>query len=573
LFDAGYYLETYPDVALENVNPLRHYVEFGSKEGRSPHYLFDPAFVLRNCPGVSPHGRTVLEQFLESHSGRGASPHWMFDSSFYLARNPDIAATGRGPWRHFLESGASDQRDPHPLFDCSFYLSTQPDVRRSGLNPLEHFIRYGAREGRSPHFLFDFTAYLSARPELGTFQNVAQHAGEAAQARLARNRERRIQRMSRFIHDQSRARRAALKPRLSVVIPTYNRAEILEGTLQRCLQLSQHLPVEFLVVSDGSTDNTLDCLNWYSRQFPSLHFAAIEKSGPGAARNVGAAQAKGELIMFMGDDIRPADSEFFAAHLRAHEKFSDAGAIVEGHIKWPNQSGFAINAVMRLIQGSGAQQFAYHYMQPFAFFDWRYFWTANTSIKRTLVKDWSKDGFNPVFNKAACEDTEFAYRQAKVWANLRIYYAADSVGEHFHPYRVGTFVDRQRNVGEMTRALLDLHPELASHMSVEELDTALRSGRPDPKDVRLLPEFEGVVRGLQSWGAIMEAHEDLGSQEWHDTYLNALFQLSHGEGYLNTFRGKGGNLAEGYRVLLRRFHQRLSGSRAAAPLMHTIAIS
>jgi hypothetical protein len=71
----------------------------------------------------------------------------------------------------------------------------------------------------------------------------------------------------------------------------------------------------------------------------------------------------------------------------------------------------------------------------------------------------------------------------------------------------------------------------------------------------------------------MEVHEGLGSQEWHDAYLYALFQLCHGEGYLNAFRVKGGNLAEGYRVLLRRFQQRLSGCRAAASLMHAIAIS
>jgi GT2 family glycosyltransferase len=572
LFDSSFYLERYPDVAQAGVNPLQHYLTYGAKEGRDPHPLFDSSFYLERNPAVAHERFTPLEHYLDRGFREGCIPHWMFDPGFYLSRNPDVAAAGVNPLLHFVQFGAREMRDPHPLFDSSFYLSTQSDVRRAGVNPLEHFVRFGAQEGRSPHFLFDFKAYLSLHPDLENYQAAIKHLGKALLSKI-RSSQQEMTMMSRYIQNHTMEVRDVPRMSLSVVIPTHNRVDVLEVTLQRCLQFSRHLPVEFMVVSDGSTDNTLNCLDWYSRNHKNLCFAAIEKSGPGAARNLGAARTRGDLIMFMGDDIRPVDAEFFAAHLRVHEKFPETDTIVEGHVRWPNQPDFQINAVMRLIQGRGAQQFGYYYMQPHGFFDWRHFWSANISVKRALVEDWTKEGFDPTFNKAAYEDIEFAYRVSKVSRDFRVYYAAESVGEHFHQYGLSGFMKRQINAGEMARKLVELHPELASVIGLAEIDHALRSTRPDPNDVCLLPEFERVVQGVKSWGAVMERHQDLGTQEWHDAYLNGLFQLCHGEGYLNTFCGKGGNLAEGYRVLLRLFQQQMATSRCAVPILHAIALS
>ena len=46
LFDAEYYLATYPDVAERNIDPLVHYLEEGAPEGRNPHSNFDAGFYL-----------------------------------------------------------------------------------------------------------------------------------------------------------------------------------------------------------------------------------------------------------------------------------------------------------------------------------------------------------------------------------------------------------------------------------------------------------------------------------------------------------------------------------------------
>jgi hypothetical protein len=98
--------------------------------------------------------------------------------------------------------------------------------------------------------------------------------------------------------------------RISVVIPTYNRARLLAATLDAVL--TQTLPAqEIIVVDDGSQDDTLDLLKRYA---PRVRTIAIENSGDLAARNAGVRAATGDLLAFCdSDDIwRPGHLEVMA---------------------------------------------------------------------------------------------------------------------------------------------------------------------------------------------------------------------------------------------------------------------
>ena len=46
LFDKNFYLKNYPDVALQNINPIEHYIRYGAKEHRNPSCYFDTDFYL-----------------------------------------------------------------------------------------------------------------------------------------------------------------------------------------------------------------------------------------------------------------------------------------------------------------------------------------------------------------------------------------------------------------------------------------------------------------------------------------------------------------------------------------------
>jgi hypothetical protein len=109
LFDKTYYLETYPDVAKAGVDPYRHYISHGVREGRNPNAFFDTAY--------------------------------------YLSQTSDRPAD---PTAHYLAIGVRKALNPHPLFDANWYLAANPDVARAGMNALVHFLRHGQGEGRQP---------------------------------------------------------------------------------------------------------------------------------------------------------------------------------------------------------------------------------------------------------------------------------------------------------------------------------------------------------------------------------------------------------------------------------------
>jgi GT2 family glycosyltransferase len=102
----------------------------------------------------------------------------------------------------------------------------------------------------------------------------------------------------------------------SVVIPTYNRLSLLQRTLASVRRQS-HADYEIIVVDDGSTDATRE---WLASNSESLRVVQESNRGPGAARNVGAREARGEYIAFLdSDDLWfPWTLEVFARAIREH---------------------------------------------------------------------------------------------------------------------------------------------------------------------------------------------------------------------------------------------------------------
>jgi len=71
LFDAEYYLVTYPDVAQRNIDPLVHYLEEGAREGRNPYPDFDAGFYLEQCQRRGEQPDNPLLHYLRIGAARG----------------------------------------------------------------------------------------------------------------------------------------------------------------------------------------------------------------------------------------------------------------------------------------------------------------------------------------------------------------------------------------------------------------------------------------------------------------------------------------------------------------------
>lgn len=116
-FTPDFYLRRNPDVAAAGVDPWRHFLEFGWREGRSP----SPKFTV-------------------------------FDPGYMALTRPNEVPGGVDPWPWFLEEGWRLAVNPSPDFDTARYLAENPDVAAAGVNPLVHYLLHGMTEGRPTGF-------------------------------------------------------------------------------------------------------------------------------------------------------------------------------------------------------------------------------------------------------------------------------------------------------------------------------------------------------------------------------------------------------------------------------------
>jgi glycosyltransferase involved in cell wall biosynthesis len=111
-------------------------------------------------------------------------------------------------------------------------------------------------------------------------------------------------------------------PRVSVVIPTYNRAALVTQAIDSVL--AQTLTaIELIVVDDGSTDPTREALAPYAGR---IRYVRRTNGGAAAARNSGIAAARGELLAFLdSDDL--FEPRMLEAALCTFERYPQAGGV------------------------------------------------------------------------------------------------------------------------------------------------------------------------------------------------------------------------------------------------------
>lgn len=309
LFDAAWYLKKNPDVAESGVPPELHYLSHGAQEGRDPHPLFKTDFYLERNPDVADAGVNPLEHFIAFGGKEGRAFHPAFDPEWYLKQNPDVAAAGLNPLEHYLLHGAAEGRNPSRNFNTAAYLREHPELAASGVNPLVHAVEAGRN--------LDATS--------GGWGASSQSGGDAGRGLLERALSPELQKStfgkklrkvlsSGFPNDftktfeeseialrdaTQRLAKHEEKPLVSIIMPTFNRAGIIEEAIQSVLE--QDYPNwELIVCDDGSTDNTREVVSRFGRD--RIHYLQLPRSGAATARNRGLARARGEIIAYLDSD-------------------------------------------------------------------------------------------------------------------------------------------------------------------------------------------------------------------------------------------------------------------------------
>ena len=239
---------------------------------------------------------------------------------------------------------------------------------------------------------------------------------------------------------------------LSVVIPTYRRPELL----RRCLAslVAQDLDTtrfEVIVVDDGSGDATSDVLARVAGNVVAL--TQPQNAGPAAARNRGINAARGDLVLFLDDDVAAA-TDLLSTHLAIHARHDDPTLGVLGRIDW--DPSLSITPFMHWLDTSGLQ-FAYDTWLREGPVDPPYaaFYTCNLSMRRELLV--AEGGFDERFPYPAFEDIELAFRLTN--RGFHLAYHPSARGFHTRAIDLRGFGTRMRKVGESAELIKRAAPE------------------------------------------------------------------------------------------------------------------
>jgi glycosyltransferase involved in cell wall biosynthesis len=172
LFDAEYYRATNSDLQDAGIDPVRHYLHHGWREGRDPSAAFSTSKYLSKNPDVVRAEANPLLHYLRYGQTEGR-PVWplisdeeaarqkamdvevdtiknsgLFDEPFYRSMYPDLPPSPFDVTRHYCEYGWREGRNPSEDFYTSFYLHTYSDIRDAGINPFWHYVVAGKSELR-----------------------------------------------------------------------------------------------------------------------------------------------------------------------------------------------------------------------------------------------------------------------------------------------------------------------------------------------------------------------------------------------------------------------------------------
>lgn len=245
------------------------------------------------------------------------------------------------------------------------------------------------------------------------------------------------------------------RPRFSVVVPTFQRRELVQECVRSLERQRFDGSWEVVVVVDGSTDGTAEALR---RMDVSVPLTVVEQPNRGlsAARNRGAAAARGELVLFLDDDME-AYPDLLAEHDRSHRAGADA---VMGDIPMhPDSPPSVVTKAVDEWAADRTRRLAGN-EAPLPYHD---LLGGQLSVRRDVIEEIG--GFDGEFTAEGAfggEDIDFGYRL--VSSGRRVVFNPAAVSRQKYVVTPRANLRQWRDAGRATVALLRKHPEMGADL-------------------------------------------------------------------------------------------------------------
>jgi glycosyltransferase involved in cell wall biosynthesis len=200
---------------------------------------------------------------------------------------------------------------------------------------------------------------------------------------------------------------------VSIIIPTFNGEARIAGCLDALLGQTEGKEAEILVVDDGSTDKTAEVVARYS----SVRLVSQSNAGPAAARNRGALEARGGIILFTDDDCVPTPGWLTAMT----GPFDDPNVVGVKGIYRTDQK----RLVARFVQIEYEDK--YRLMSSTSQIDFIDTYSAGFRRDRFI----EEKGYDTSFPVACAEDVELSFRMSA--RGLAMKFVPEAVVYHAHP--------------------------------------------------------------------------------------------------------------------------------------------
>jgi GT2 family glycosyltransferase len=256
-----------------------------------------------------------------------------------------------------------------------------------------------------------------------------------------------------------------------VVVPTLRR-----GALARCLDAlgRQTVPdalFEVVIVEDASVGADAP------RPAVAANVRELRAARPGAsaARNTGWRAARGDVVLFVDDDVLAAP-DLLARHIAGHEREPGIGAGVLGTLTWARELRVTpfmewldtgIQFDHRTIVGDEAE--------------WWHFYTANLSVKRAALEQ--VGGFDEERFPFLYEDLDLGRRLHDA-VGLRLRFDRAATAEHLSTVTLETWKGRLGRLAESERRFVERYPEADPYFH-RIFSEAMRHPRASGRSARL----------------------------------------------------------------------------------------
>ena len=193
------------------------------------------------------------------------------------------------------------------------------------------------------------------------------------------------------------------RPFVSVIVPVYN----AQKTIQQCLcalQANQYPNWDCLIVDDGSVDDS-------HQMCRDLGFRIISsersQSGPAMARNIGARETEGPILLFIDSDV-VVQPDIVAQVGDLFGSEPDLAACIGSYDDAPAESNFL----------SQYKNLQHHYVHQASHEEASTFWGGCGAIRQDIFLEMG--GFNTSYARPSIEDIELGYRLRRHGYRIRL---------------------------------------------------------------------------------------------------------------------------------------------------------